>query len=702
MAQAKAPELELEQSRTSEVEADDEVVEMDIVQDDDDDEDAPISGSVFDRVPPEIIIHIAEVSTWGEEGTSDHPARYARHHAKLARVNTRFRRLLEPELYKRNMKYDEPVHSCARWAAEYGSVSTMVRAQHYGFNIDQQNETANNAMEINPLHCALHNEHSKVVEYLLQHGVNVHAPSSPTLCRDCNVDWKLYHHMSTDSLEPVYPLHTALVHGNPKDARRLVEHGAYLVAKNVSAIFGLFRSGHIDLVRQYMLDRTDPVSQDAQLLFAAATKDLPLLIHLLDRPGAASLAKATNSAGENALHLAVALSVNQKLVIEDAIATVEFLCQHPHIDVCAIDGFGRTPFLRAVGYGIVPVVQMLLCHPAIDGHELDYYGLNALHLAAYTGSLELVKLVAEQADVDVKAVGLGGESVLRLACQKPLGQRSADVVRYLLSAGAPLYPDGVEKPDLLLHTLCTMNMEASLVLLQAGMTISAESLDDIILVESGGLTLLQGILEKPRECQLEVLSYLIGFGIDVNRGGIGIDNPRDTHKLRFADLPLFYAAVGAMNIDCMRLLISAGAQATMAGDPIMLWRYCFMTFKDKVVDDASVASQAERLAALVQMGYPIGQSEPSALDYACSVAIHGSNALLELLLELAEPRAVSPDYMRNLVWFYSHVAGPNVGNKAHEVVTRLRAAHQKLFGYALDHFAVAMSADLDGTREEQC
>ncbi|CAH0046369.1 unnamed protein product [Clonostachys solani] len=694
MAQAQAPELE--QSPTW-VEADDEVVEMDIIQD----EDAPTSGSVFDRVPPEIIIHIAEVSTWDEEaGHWQHPASYARHHSSLARVNTRFHRLLEPELYKRNKKYDSALLSCVRWAAEFGSLGTMLKARQYGFKFDQQNERANNAIEVNPLHCALHNGHSNVTAFLVENGANVHAPSSPTLCVDCNVDWKLYHHMSTDTLEPVYPLHTALVHGRPQDVRCLVEHGAYLVAKNVSAIFGLFRSGHMDLVRQYMLNRTDPVSQNAQLLFAASTKDLALLTHLLDRPGA-SLAKATNTAQETALHLAVSSSGAHPATIEDATAVVEFLCQHPDINVCAIDGYGRTPFLQAVRYGMVPVVQMLLAHPAIDGHELDYYGLNGLHLAAYNGQLEMVKLLTEQSDADIKAIGLGSESVLRLACEKREGSDSAEVIRYLIFAGAPLYPDGVEKPDMLLHCLCVMNLECAHVLLQAGMTVSGDIIDSTVVYGTGGLTLVQAMLKEPRTCQAEVLSYLIDFGIDVNRGGIGLDKPHNIHEPRFGDCPLVFAAVGAKSIECMRMLISAGGKATIDGDPMMLWRYCYMTWENNVVEDKSVAPQAERLATLVQMGYPIGQSDPSALGFACQAAIYGSHALLELVLELAEPGSINPNYMRDLVWLYYHFTGPNIA-KAQEVIATLRAAHQRLFGYAPDHGAVIMEVELDGTPEEQC
>ncbi|CAG9986364.1 unnamed protein product [Clonostachys byssicola] len=702
MAQTQATMLQ--QSHTC-VEVDDEVVEMEIVQNGEEDN-APTHGSIFDRVPPEIIIHIAEVSTWDEVPSSwEHPAAYARHHATLARVNTRFHRLLEPELYKRNRKYDGPLQSCVRWAAEFGNLATMQKAWQYGFDLNQQNERANDAIEVNPLHCAVHHGHSHVVAFLLEKGVNVHAPSSPTLCVKCNVDWKLWHHMSTNTLEPVYPLHTAIVHGKSQDARRLVEHGAYLVAKNISAIFGLYRSGYIDLVRKYLLDRTDPVSQDAQLLFAAATKDLPLLIHLLDRPGV-SLARAANTAQENALHLAVGSSGPHQASVEDAVATVEFLCQHPDIDVSAVDGFGRTAFLQAVQYGVVPVVEMLLRHPAIDGHELDWYGLNCLHLAASSGNLGMVKLLAEQADVDIKAIGLGDESVIRLACDRPeRREESAEVVRYLLSAGAPLYPDGIVKPDVLLHCLKMKNLEQAHVLLEAGMQITAEIVDNTVLCDTKGYTLMQGILDKPRRGQAEVLSYLIDFGIDVNGRGVGLDNPYNTELPRFDDPLLVYAAVGARSIDCVRLLISAGAKATLNPemDRIMLWRYCSMRWKNRVVTDKSVAAQAEIFTTFVQMGFPIGHMDPSALGYACHAAIYGSHALLELVLELAEPRAINPKYMRDLVWMYSHFTGPNIA-QAEKIATTLGAAHQRLFGYApvlAVHGAATMELELDGTPEEQ-
>ena len=62
----------------------------------------------------------------------------------------------------------------------------------------------------------------------------------------------------------------------------------------------------------------------------------------------------------------------------------------------------------------------------------DVYGCTALHLAASKGSLQVVRALLRQSEIEVDPVDNGGRSPLHWTCVSGYG----DVMRMLLEAGA--------------------------------------------------------------------------------------------------------------------------------------------------------------------------------------------------------------------------------------------------------------------------
>ena len=107
--------------------------------------------------------------------------------------------------------------------------------------------------------------------------------------------------------------------------------------------------------------------------------------------------------------------------------------QHPiNFNLGSTDG--DTPLGEAVVYNHFHMVQWFI-HHKVDIHFRDKYGHAPIHLAAYAGSLESLKLL-HQAGADINSVvtdgNASGESPLALACD----QNRIPIIRYLLAHGA--------------------------------------------------------------------------------------------------------------------------------------------------------------------------------------------------------------------------------------------------------------------------
>ncbi|CAH0057905.1 unnamed protein product [Clonostachys solani] len=272
----------------------------------------------LDTLPMETLLEIAEMCTWDSlpSSTNPHPASYARSHAALVRTCRRLYQGLNRALYLRNLKEDPLTASCLLWAVNVGNIDTVKRAHMYGAALDSSIEVTEETTycppwgDIEPdpndlfyglpyqfsfIHVAILRKHVAIVQYLIENGADVHAPSLNFCCDD-----------ETYRGVPLFPLHQCLFHdgvdgtsaiewgpledessslGNestPALVNLLVSKGAYMLAEDVSAIGDLSSEGYGDLVKK-LLNRSDKVSLWAGLHFAASTNDLRLATDLIQR-----------------------------------------------------------------------------------------------------------------------------------------------------------------------------------------------------------------------------------------------------------------------------------------------------------------------------------------------------------------------------------------------------------------------------------
>ncbi|CAG9986915.1 unnamed protein product [Clonostachys byssicola] len=257
--------------------------------------------------------------TWDilPSSTNPHPASYARSHAALVRTCRRLYEGLNRGLYIRNLKEDPLTASCLLWAVNVGNLDTVKRAHMYGAALDSSIEVTKETTYCPPwgeiehdpeepfynfpyqfsfIHVAILRRHVAIVQYLLDNGADVHAPSLNFCCDDGT-----YHGV------PLFPLHQCLFHegvdgetsaiewepqenessslsNNSTQAlvNLLVSKGAYMIAKDFSAVSHLSSEGYDRLAKQ-LLNRSDKVSLWAGLHFAASTNDLPLATDLIQR-----------------------------------------------------------------------------------------------------------------------------------------------------------------------------------------------------------------------------------------------------------------------------------------------------------------------------------------------------------------------------------------------------------------------------------
>lgn len=178
-------------------------------------------ASNLNTLPMEILLRIAEISTWGVSPSSKiaHPANYARNHASLARTCRWLYEALNGELYKRNLKNDPVTASCLVWPVDVGNLDTVKRAVAHGATLNFQVEVDKKTTYCPPwrlvdfnsvprwhpfdcpcsfslLHLAVGRQYVKIVQNLLEQKVDVHAPSRNFCCKG-----------SRYGGAPIFPLH---------------------------------------------------------------------------------------------------------------------------------------------------------------------------------------------------------------------------------------------------------------------------------------------------------------------------------------------------------------------------------------------------------------------------------------------------------------------------------------------------------------
>ncbi|CAG9983092.1 unnamed protein product [Clonostachys byssicola] len=605
----------------------------------------------LDTLPMEILLHIAEMSTWGVSPSSDkaHPATYARNHASLARTCRWLYETLNGALYKRNLKKDPPTESCLLWAVNVGSLGTVKRAVAYGANLDLQVEVDEKTAYCPPwgalnldravsprrqatypryfslLHLAVGHLHVKIVQYLLEKSVNVHAPSLNFWCEDSRPHGRT----------PLYPLYLCLFSEDHLEIKKgwhpperdnhsssneslfevvelLVTHGAFLVAKDVSAIFKLYSQKRNDLVKR-LLSYPDPVSLWNNLHFAISKNNISLATDLIQR--GADIA-AAHSGGDNALHIAVNFFKGDSSIIK-------LLLRQPRVNSAAENMKSQTALHFACRSSNLEVISMIVQQPGVSVAHADGDGRTSLHYTCYNespGILSIVKLLIDM-KVPINQTTRNGHTTLSLA----LRRKRFDIASMLVTEGCD--PTG---------------------------WVAAPDFHDIRHVFAG--------LEKlGASSQTELVQRIVDTGADV-------DIPCLFSSMRLETTPVFIAA-SALNADCMRAFLQGGAKLNSV--VIDWWQrdhyrtrttflvalFCHLFGKPrhrplvtKNLDKAEkVIVLALRFGATLER-LPSPHSDfISALEYGVLAAEDGDTALLELLLKRSTARNARRSFLARLI-----------------------------------------------------
>lgn len=271
-----------------------------------------------------------------------------------------------------------------------------------------------------PLHFAAGYNRVAVVEYLLQHGADVHAKDKGGLVPLHNAcsyghyevaDLLVKHGASVNvsDLWKFTPLHEATAKGKYDIVKLLLKHGADPSKKN--------RDGNtpLDLVRDGDQDVADLLKGDAALLDAAKKGNLARVMKLVT----AENINCRDSQGRNSTPLHLAAGYNNLEVAE--------LLLENGADVNAQDKGGLIPLHNASSYGHLDIAALLIKYNTVV-NATDRWGFTPLHEAAQKGRTQLCALLlAHGADSTVK----------NHEGQTPLDIAAAEDVRCLLTDAMP-------------------------------------------------------------------------------------------------------------------------------------------------------------------------------------------------------------------------------------------------------------------------
>uniref|UniRef100_A0A8C1GGF7 Poly [ADP-ribose] polymerase n=1 Tax=Cyprinus carpio TaxID=7962 RepID=A0A8C1GGF7_CYPCA len=271
-----------------------------------------------------------------------------------------------------------------------------------------------------PLHFAAGYNRVAVVEYLLQHGADVHAKDKGGLVplhNACSyghyeVAELLVLHGAVVNVADLWkftPLHEAAAKGKYEICKLLLQHGADPTKKN--------RDGNtpLDLVKDGDTDIQDLLRGDAALL-DATKKGCLSRVKKLCTPDNVNC-RDTQGRHSTPLHLAAGYN---------NLEVAEYLLQHG-AEVNAQDKGGLIPLHNAASYGHVDVAALLIKYNACV-NATDKWAFTPLHEAAQKGRTQLCALLLAH----------GADPTLRnQEGQSPLDLVTADDVRALLTAAMP-------------------------------------------------------------------------------------------------------------------------------------------------------------------------------------------------------------------------------------------------------------------------
>ncbi|RXN01133.1 Tankyrase-2 [Acipenser ruthenus] len=271
-----------------------------------------------------------------------------------------------------------------------------------------------------PLHFAAGYNRVAVVEYLLQHGADVHAKDKGGLVplhNACSyghyeVAELLVTHGAVVNVADLWkftPLHEAAAKGKYEICKLLLQHGADPTKKN--------RDGNtpLDLVKDGDTDIQDLLRGDASLLDAAKKGCLARVKKLCNPENI----NCRDTQGRHSTPLHLAAGYNN-------LEVAEYLLQHG-AEVNSQDKGGLIPLHNAASYGHVDVAALLIKYNACV-NATDTWAFTPLHEAAQKGKTQLCALLlAHGADA----------SLTNQEGQSPLDLVTTDDARALLTAAMP-------------------------------------------------------------------------------------------------------------------------------------------------------------------------------------------------------------------------------------------------------------------------
>ncbi|KAL1436839.1 hypothetical protein MTO96_049239 [Rhipicephalus appendiculatus] len=271
-----------------------------------------------------------------------------------------------------------------------------------------------------PLHFAAGYNRVAVVEFLLQHGADVHAKDKGGLVPLHNAcsyghyevaDLLVKHGASVNvsDLWKFTPLHEATAKGKYDIVKLLLKHGADPSKKN--------RDGNtpLDLVKDGDQDVADLLKGDAALLDAAKKGNLARVMKLVTTENI----NCRDSQGRNSTPLHLAAGYNNLEVAE--------LLLENGADVNAQDKGGLIPLHNASSYGHLDIAALLIKYNTVV-NATDRWGFTPLHEAAQKGRTQLCALLLAH----------GADSTMKNhEGQTPLDIAAAEDVRCLLTDAMP-------------------------------------------------------------------------------------------------------------------------------------------------------------------------------------------------------------------------------------------------------------------------